>query len=151
MTNELAMKPKNRRALIEELLFLEEQDELLFYGRRGFKRFIYNTWMLPKMNAAPNIQFYIRSMVNDKSSTKWSREYVLYEKLCIEKEPDASFFIFVEQMVHPHVCIPEQQEALVNIINKHISEDGFILNRSGEITGYPVYAENSADLANDYQ
>ncbi|QGQ97552.1 hypothetical protein EHS13_23010 [Paenibacillus psychroresistens] len=69
----------------------------------------------------------------------WNDEY-LYEKyLDIFNLPDELFIHFIEQLVHPQVR-KKNQEDYVNEINKHLMFDGYKLQITEHISGYPVHS-----------
>lgn len=69
----------------------------------------------------------------------WDYDYLLDTVLNVLYISDEVFSKFLENTVHPIVRSKENQKKYVDKINAHINKDGYILDRYGEISGYPVY------------
>lgn len=154
MAEEQKIKQKTREGLIDELILLDEQKNLSFYGNKeqergdlDFVTFLEKIWPLSEIESGVSKNPTAYSLIMRKIGFQdWDYKYVLYKYLGIITDSDEVFFRFVEQIVHPNTCIHSEQEALVEIINRHITKDRFILKKEGEIAGLPYYKIESTTL-----
>lgn len=110
-------------------------------GELDLIEFLNRTWNLdnmPPVNSRyPNAT---RDIIQHMyANDDWDTEY-LYEKyLDIFNLQDELFIHFIEQTVHPQVRKKHQSEYVDNI-NKHLVNDGFKMQITEHISGYPVYS-----------
>ena len=69
----------------------------------------------------------------------WTIDFLFRNRLDLINANDELFFIFLQEVVHPSVRPSAEVEDYVNSINDHLNRDGYKLDISGEISGYPVY------------
>jgi very-short-patch-repair endonuclease len=137
-----------RRNLYDELILAEENSAKRISGRLDLTTFLKRIWPLEQMpstdsrfeNAEGDIW---QHMINNSD---WDY-YYLFNYLGLTSGPDENFLRFVEELTHPVVRPPEQQEELVNLINKHLEKDGFKLQAVDQISGHPVFRAVRIGLA----
>ena len=130
------IKMLNRRLLLDELLSLGD-----IRGRKDLVDFLRLTWDLDDMpstdprfsNASDDI---CQHMINNDD---WHYNYLLDNYLDLINGSDEQLFRFLENVVHPLVRLPDEQERYVETINKHLLKQGFQLQISEEITSHKVY------------
>ncbi len=116
--------------------------EYRFYGELDLISFLKRSFNLDSMpstdgrfsNASGDIW---KHMI---MNSDWTMEYLLYQYLNLLKCPDEKFLRFIESCVHPLVIRNEniRQETLSQF-NKLLNQDGYILNKTSEISGKPIY------------
>lgn len=124
-----------RRNIIEALLRKN------ISGRLELLEFLERTWNLSEMpstdsrfaNAAGDIG---QHMVNNND---WEEDYLFFGCLDILHLPDQRFLHFLEQVIHPIVRDPETQAEYAELINFYLVHDGYLLNATEQMSGYPVY------------
>jgi very-short-patch-repair endonuclease len=134
--NGLRVTVVTRRNLIDELLLMGNVS-----GKLDLVDFLKRAWPLDQMSstdarfdtAAGDIW---QHMVNNDD---WSYDYLFGPYLGLMQGSDDQFLRFLEQIVHPLVRGPSDQEQYVSAINKHLARDGFKLQAREQISGYPVY------------
>lgn len=137
-----------RRNLYDELIVMERNSAKSISGRLDLTTFLKRIWPLEQMpstdscfdNAEGDIW---QHMINNND---WDY-YYLFNYLGLTKGSDEQFLRFVEELTHPIVRHPEQQDEFVNLINKHLEKDGFKLQAVDQISGYPVYQATKIGLA----
>lgn len=110
-------------------------------GKLDLIDFLKRIWMIEKMpstdyrftNAAGDIY---QHMVNNDD---WDYEYLFCSYLGLTDDTDEMFLFFLEQVVHPVIREPSEQEEYVKVINKHLAKDGYELKISEYISSYPLY------------
>jgi hypothetical protein len=130
------IKILNRRLLIDELLSLGD-----IGGQKDLVDFLRLTWELDEMrstdyrfqNAADDIWKHM--ICNDD----WTYIYLFDNYLNLINDSDQQLFRFLENVVHPLVRLPDEQERYVEIVNKHLLKEGFQLQIREEITSHKVY------------
>lgn len=131
----------NRKDLIDALILLEENAELYIHGKLDLVEFLNRVWQLDRMpstdlrydTAAKDIW---QHMVNNND---WNYRYLFEDYLSLIGGPDEQFMRFLEELVHPIVRSPSEQERYAATINEHLIKDGFLLAAREQISGYPVY------------
>lgn len=111
-------------------------------GRLKLIEFLKKIWPLEDMpstdhrfdNALKDIW---QHMINNWD---WDFEYLYYEYLDLIGTSDEQFKSFLEQVVYPYVRKnKEEQKKFVEIINEHLTHDGYELQEIQNISGYPIY------------
>ena len=70
----------------------------------------------------------------------WDENYLLYTYLDLPGCDDTLFLQFLEQTVHPIVLSDEEVlEETINTFNSLLGADGYTMQRSGAISGKPIY------------
>jgi hypothetical protein len=127
-----------RRYIVDALLLDREP----FCGRLDLVGFLRRVWPLKDMpstdkrfeNAEGDIW---QHMVNNDD---WTIEFLFYKCLDVLDMPDERFARFLEQCVHPLVSTGTDRTArLVSLFNGYLSQDGFALRPSGQISGHKLY------------
>jgi len=130
------IKMLNRRYLLDELLSLGD-----IGGRKDLVDFLDLTWELEERpstdprfsNAYQDIKQHI--VYNDD----WDYNYLFDNYLNLINGSDEQLFRFLENVVHPLVRLPDEQERYVETTNKYLFKEGFQLQISEEITNHKVY------------
>jgi len=137
-----------RRNLYDELILAEQNSAKSIPGRLDLTTFLKRIWPLEQMPSTDsrfeNAEGDIWQHMIDNSDWDY---YYLFNYLNLTNGPDEQFLRFVEELTHPVVRPPEQQEELVNLINRHLEKDGFKLQAFDQISGYPVYRAIRIGLA----
>ncbi len=128
-----------RRNLFDELVLMDRNGKQI-HGRLDLVAFLKRLWPLDKMqstyygkNAADDIW---QHMINNND---WEYDFLFGDYLKLMSGPDAQFLSFLEEVVHPIVRSPDEQEEFVAVINKHLSKDGFRLQPHERVSSYPSY------------
>lgn len=129
----------NRRIILEDLIYKPD-----FYGRfeDNVVDFLSQTWDLKSMPSEDSRfkdaygDIWQHTMNNDD----WDADYLYLTRLDMLNIPDQMFLRFLEQLVNPMIRSHESQQDYVQLINSHLERDGFRLDVSGEISGYPIYS-----------
>lgn len=136
MTNRIS--ELTRRNLMDELLLMHYRIE----GRLGLIDFLKRIWPLNDMSSTDR-RFndaegdIWQHMINNSD---WNESELYFQRLKVEEIPDQMFLEFMEQISHPMVRSDiEEQNFCLEIINKHLSGDGYKLQEVGYISGYPLY------------
>lgn len=126
-----------RRNLLDELFMLGNIE-----GRIDLIEFLLRAWPLDNMPSTDSRfktarQDIWQHMINNYD---WDEQYLYRDYLELRNGTDEVFINFLAQIVHPVVRVnKEDQQQYVDIINKHLDSDGFKLQISGELSGYPIY------------
>jgi len=129
-----------RRNLFDELIVMETDSRRHISGRLDLVTFLKRIWPLEQMpstdsrfeDAAGDIW---QHMINNDD---WDY-YYLFNYLGLTNGPDDLFLRSLEELTHPIVRPPAEQEEYVLAINKHLMKDGFKLQAFDQISGYPIY------------
>ncbi|WP_310877576.1 AbiJ-related protein [Priestia megaterium] len=127
-----------RRNLLEEILQLGNIE-----GRLELIDFLAGTWPLDEM---PSTDGRFRTAREDIGqhiihNYDWDENYLYWEYLGIRECEDSVLFTFLEQVVHPLIRLnKEEQQSYVEIINRHLNGDGFQLETTDFMSGYPLYS-----------
>lgn len=110
-------------------------------GRVELCDFLKRTWKLSEMPSYdcrfPTAEGDIwQHMVNNND---WDEHYLFFTYLEIFELPDQRFLHFLEQVIHPSIRRDETQSEYANIINSYLLNDGYRLNPTEEMSGFPVY------------
>ncbi|WP_144495448.1 hypothetical protein [Bacillus thuringiensis] len=126
-----------RRNLLDNLLDLGD-----LTGRFELIDFLELIWPLEEM---PSTDSRFESAQGDIwqhmiNNYDWDDEFLYWDYLDIKNCRDEILFRFLEQIVQPAVRENrENQRVYVEVINNHLSGDGFQLQVTGEMSGYPLY------------
>ncbi|MEO7838124.1 MAG: hypothetical protein ABIU06_02130 [Anaerolineales bacterium] len=138
--NDFVISPLTRRNIFDEILVLGQNLHKWFFGRFDLVAFLQRIFPLDEMpstddrfpTAAGDIW---QHMINNDD---WDYDY-LFNYLGITTGNDEQFLRFLEEIVHPLVRMPNEQEEFVEIINNHLMRDGYQLQPRDQISGYPIY------------
>ncbi len=113
-----------------------------FYGRLDVIGFLRRVWPLKAM---PSTDSRFSDAEGDiwqhmVRNNDWSDSELLFGRLGILDIPDEMFAKFLEACVHP-VASPDSERTtrLVNAFNNGLSNDGFLLRPTGQISGRPLF------------
>ncbi|MFZ1084582.1 MAG: hypothetical protein WAN35_06435, partial [Terracidiphilus sp.] len=128
-----------RRAIIDRL-FLDTSEP--FYGKSDLISFLKRTWPLSQM---PSTDYRFKDAEGDIwqhsiNNDDWTESELLWNRLKIGEIPDEQFARFLDARVHPLIC-PEREriEYLVRSFNEELINDRFVMQKSSEISGRPIY------------
>lgn len=122
-----------------------------FHGRLDKVAFLRRIWDLDSM---PSTDSRFKSAGGDiwqhtVNNNDWDDYYLLNTYLELLTCDDATFFAFLEQVVHPIVMREvEEQRKVVSDINNMLSVEGFALRPGTMIGGRPVYRVEAVDVSN---
>jgi hypothetical protein len=128
-----------RQAIIDRL-FLDAGEP--FYGKSDLISFLKRTWPLSQM---PSTDFRFKDAEGDIwqhsiNNDDWTDSELLWNRLKIGEIPDEQFARFLEARVHPLICPDhERLEFLVLSFNEELKNDRFVMKKSSEISGRPIY------------
>jgi very-short-patch-repair endonuclease len=120
-------------------------DELILFGyihgKLELTDFLKRVWDIDSM---PSTDRRYSSATGDiwkhlVANDDWTYEYLFKTYLRITEETDEVFCKFLEQIVHPLVRNSDEVDGYVEIINKHLNRDGFKIEISEYMSGYPIY------------
>lgn len=139
--NDFKITSVTRRNLLDEILIIGEEAGKYFWGKLDFIEFLKRIWPLDNM---PSLDPRFKTATEDIHqhmirNTDWSDHYLFEEYLGLSKSSDEQFLRFLEQLVHPIVRTPENQQEYVSIIDHHLRNDGYQLAAREQISGYPIY------------
>ncbi|MGB8646505.1 MAG: hypothetical protein WCF84_14800 [Anaerolineae bacterium] len=129
-----------RRNLLDKLGILGRFSHQQFWGRLEMITFLKRIWPLEQMPSTDS-RFETaegdiwQHMVNNDD---WDLDY-LFDYLGLTGGNDDEFLRFLEEVTHPVVRLPPEQDEFVAFINKHLTKDGFELQPRDQISGYPIY------------
>ena len=140
-TERLTEANAHRRLRKARSVILMERKGKYIYGRLDLIAFLKRIWPLDQMpsndsrfdTAEGDIW---QHMINNED---WDYDYLFNNRLGLRGSSDDQFFRFLEEMVHPIVRPPDDQEEYASVINNHIMRDGFKLQAHEQISGYQVY------------
>ena len=146
--------PRTRRQRItqitrQELIdcFFRFPDEP-FCGRGDLITFLKRTFPLDQM---PSRDLRFKSAEGDIwqhmiNNEDWSETELLFSRLNILGIPDEQFIRFLEARVHPLVCPDrERMDYLVASFNNELKNDRFIMEKTSEMSGRPIYKVKHLD------
>lgn len=123
-----------RRALVNEL----ERVEL--FGELHLVTELSKLWPISRM-AGPYLGKTLEESIYQhciRNPEDWGNSYLL-DQLDIIGCSRALFFMFLEAVVSPNARRGEEQKKLIEQMNHHLQLDGYQLQMTGSISGYPVY------------
>ncbi|MEO1376135.1 MAG: hypothetical protein AAFW70_17850 [Cyanobacteria bacterium J06635_10] len=127
---------QTRQNIIEDLILQGE-----ISGKVELVAFLERTWDLSDMpskdprfnNARDDIRMHM------ESNNDWSENYLFFEYLDIFQISDRKFLNFLENIVHPIVRTLETQGNYAEIINSYLVNDGYRLEATNQLSGFPLY------------
>ena len=138
MTDEAPPKISHitRQSIVDALLLRERP----FHGGLDLLEFLNRVWDL---NDMPSQDPRFRSAAGDinthMSFGDWTESYLLMQRLSLRNAPDAQFFKFLEQCVHPLVLSDDSEASEVaTLVNAYLRQDGFGLEVSEHISGRAI-------------
>ena len=124
-----------RQHIIGELSSTEN-----LFGKLGAIEVLHRLWPIDSM-PSEDLRFanfkdelVHHTYVNDD----WSVEYLL-ARLDLMNASEERFRAFLEEVCHPLVRLPGEQESLVKRLNSHLARDGFELAATEQMSGFPVF------------
>ncbi len=139
------MLPQDERSKLKNLTRRLLIDKILEVGRIGGRLdivdFLKLTWDLDNMpstdsrfsNASGDVW---QHMINNND---WEISDLFGSFLKLYEGPDEVFFRFLESVVHPLTRLGEEQNKYVQLINKHLSNDGYKLQVNDTVSGHEIY------------
>jgi very-short-patch-repair endonuclease len=130
-----------RRNIFDEILVLGQNSHKWFFGRYDLVAFLHRIFPLDKMPSITDDRYQTAAdeisqhMINNDD---WDFDF-LFNYLGLTNGNDEQLLRFLEEIVHPLVRTPSEQEEFVEIFNKHLVRDGYQLQARDQISGYPIY------------
>jgi len=109
-------------------------------GQLDLDNFLRRIWPIEEMPSSDHRHktfsgdLWQHMVINDD----WS-QYELLSRLDAMELSDEIFGELLELLIHPTVRHETQQAQWLEVINKHLVRDGFLLTEADSISGYPVY------------
>lgn len=102
--------------------------------------FLKRTWKLDEMPSTdPRYSNLTGDIIQHMyNNSDYEIDYLFTAILEVYNIPDEIFIVFIEQVVHPMVRKIKQFEYIENI-NNHLIKDGFNLQQTDQISGYPIF------------
>jgi hypothetical protein len=117
---------------------------IYLYGRLDEINFLSRIWDLDKL---PSYDSRFKNARGDiwqhtVNNDDWDNDWVFTDdRFYLLKGEDEVFFNFISELLHPVVRKTDQEtENILNILNEHLSKDGFEVAEISRISGYPVYS-----------
>ena len=147
----MAIRELARQFIIEDLITIG-----CVSGQMSVSEFVRKVY--PKANQLPttDFRFGMKTAIDDihqhmDNNDDWEYEYLFFSYLDLLHADDQDFIYFLEQYVHPSIRrfdldkenyerLPFENEKCVEVINKYLSGEGYILQPSDEIAGLPIYS-----------
>jgi hypothetical protein len=135
-----------RQAILDRL-FLDTSEP--FHGKSDLISFLRRSWPLSQM---PSTDYRFKDAEGDiwqhsVNNNDWTDSELLWKRLKIGEIPDEQFARFLEARVHPLVCPDrERLEQLVAGFNEELKNDRFVMRKTSEISGRPIYKVLPMDM-----
>ena len=125
-------------------------------GQMSVSEFVRKVY--PKVNQMPTTdhRFGMKTAIDDihqhmDNNDDWEYEYLFFNYLDLLHTDEQDFKFFLEQYVHPSIrrfdwddedCkrLPFENKRCVEVINKYLSGEGYVLQPTDEIAGLPLYS-----------
>ena len=147
----MAIRELARQFIIEDLITIG-----CVSGQMSVSEFVWKVY--PKINEMPTIdhRFGMKTAIDDiyfhmDNNNDWEYERLFFNYLDLLNIAEQDFIFFLEQYVHPSIRrfdidketyerLPFENKRCVEVINKYLSGEGYILQPTDEIAGLPIYS-----------
>jgi hypothetical protein len=128
----------------------EALDAFVLAGKLSLLDMLRKHW--PAIDRTPSETNFEKSLADDVvrhaiSNDDWPNSEVL-ERVGLVKCSQLKLFEFLEDVLHPIRRGPEDQDSIVTRLNPILRRDGFLIEQSGQVSGYPVFKVRHCTASN---